>query len=64
MYGRVKLYSPKKKYGFISGDDGREYYFSEGEIRIPSKSLSAGYSVQFNTSDGYPNPKARNVRLF
>ena len=63
MYGRVKTYSSQKKYGFISGDDGKEYYFAEGEIRIPSKILSAGYGVQFETSRAYPNPKARNVRL-
>ena len=63
MIGRVKSYSQQKKYGFISGDDGKNYYFSEGEIKIPSKSISAGYTVEFSTSDGYPNPKAHNIRL-
>lgn len=63
MLGKVKSYSQQKKYGFISGDDGKEYFFHESEIKIPSKSLSAGYGVQFNTTDGYPNPKALNVRL-
>lgn len=64
MIGVVKEYNKYKKYGFISGDDGKEYFFHESEILIPSKNLSAGYTVQFNISDGYPNPKALNVRLF
>lgn len=63
MIGRVKTYSKQKKYGFISGDDGKEYFFHESEINIPSKNLSAGYTVQFSTSDGYPNPKALNVNI-
>lgn len=63
MIGVVKKYNQQKKYGFISGDDGKKYFFHESEIRIPSKSLSAGYTVQFETADGYPNSKALNVRL-
>lgn len=63
MIGKVKTYSTHKKYGFISGDDGKEYFFHESEIRIPSKNLSAGYTVQFNVTDGYPMPKALDVSL-
>ncbi|MCM1264487.1 MAG: cold shock domain-containing protein [Butyrivibrio sp.] len=63
MLGKVKTYDKQKKYGFISGDDGIEYYFHENEINLPSKYISAGYTVQFNTADGYPNPKALNVSI-
>lgn len=63
MLGRVRTYDKQKKFGFISGDDGIDYFFHESEINVPSKNLSAGYTVQFNTSNGYPNPKALNVSI-
>lgn len=63
MIGQVKTYDARKKYGFISGDDGKDYFFHESEIHIPSKCLSAGYTVQFNVTDGYPIPKALDVSL-
>lgn len=63
MTGRVKFYDGMKKYGFISGDDGNEYFFHESELNILSKNLKAGYTVQFETSDGCPNPKAVNISI-
>ncbi len=63
MIGKVRTYSKQKKYGFILGDDGKMYFFHESEIKIPSRNLSEGYDVEFNILDGYPNPKAINVRL-
>ena len=39
-------------------------FFHESEINLQSKSISEGYTVQFATLDGYPNPKALNVSIF
>lgn len=33
MQGTVKTYLPEKKYGFIKGDDGKDYFFHESEFR-------------------------------
>lgn len=63
MIGQVKKFDSRKKYGFISGDDGKEYFFHESEINTPSKSISAGYTVQFIASNGFPKPKALSVNL-
>lgn len=60
MIGKVKTYDPKKGYGFITGDDGREYFVPYCNVKTASGSLSAGYTVEFNTGAGN---KALNVRL-
>ena len=59
MLGKVKRYDPKKGFGFIRGDDGREYFVPWCNVRTASKSLVAGYTVEFNTGDGN---RAMNVR--
>lgn len=32
MKGTIKTYLPEKKYGFIKGDDGKDYFFHENEF--------------------------------
>jgi CspA family cold shock protein len=33
MRGKIKWYNSYKKYGFISGEDGRDIFFTSREIR-------------------------------
>lgn len=47
MSGRVKFYSRKKGYGFISGDDGRDYFLSYQDIPDSLSGIGEGYTVQF-----------------
>ena len=47
MIGKVKTYDPKKGYGFITGDDGMEYFVPYVNIATQSKSLIAGCTVEF-----------------
>ncbi len=49
----------KKGFGFISGDDGRDYFVPYCNVKTASGSLVAGYTVEFNTGDGN---RAMNVR--
>lgn len=63
MFGTVSSYNPKKKFGYIAGDDGKEYFVHESEIMLPSKCLYAGYSVRFTPTSGFPKPKAAGVCL-
>lgn len=63
MIGIVNSYNPKKKFGYIAGDDGKEYFVHESEIKLPSKCLYAGYSVQFTPTSGFPKPRAAGVSL-
>ncbi|EKO3674173.1 cold shock domain-containing protein [Vibrio metschnikovii] len=32
MQGTIKTYLPEKKYGFIKGDDGKDYFFHENQF--------------------------------
>jgi cold shock CspA family protein len=36
MKGTIKTYLPEKQYGFIKGDDGKDYFFHESEFRVKS----------------------------
>lgn len=63
MIGKVIAYDPKKRYGYIMGDDGVKCFFHESEINIPSKTISPGYMVQFSVSNGFPHPRALSIRL-
>jgi len=33
MHGTIKTYLPEKRYGFIKGDDGKDYYFHQDSLR-------------------------------
>lgn len=64
MLGQVKKYYRKKGYGFITGDDGNEYFVSYADINTPSRSLDEGYTVEFTASKNDHGCVAKNVRLF
>lgn len=64
MRGKVKWFSEKKGYGFISNDDGSgdvfvHYSALEGK---GYKTLREGDVVEFNIIDSPKGPKAINVK--
>ncbi len=60
--GKVKFFNRSKRYGFITGDDGVDYFFHES-------GLSEGIYVQdndkveFEVEDGDKGKKAVNVSI-
>jgi cold shock CspA family protein len=65
MKGTIKTYLPEKRYGFIKGDDGKDYFFHESEFRDNSHidKLCEEAFVDFDqqaTPKGY---KAKNCAL-
>jgi len=65
MKGTIKTYLPEKKYGFIKGDDGKDYFFHESEFRDKSHigKICEEAFVNFDqqaTPKGY---KAKNCSL-
>lgn len=62
MTGRVKCFS--NGWGFITGDDGRDYYFSSSNVDIPSGYLPEGYTVSFTASANDRGLCARNINLY
>lgn len=63
MFGKIKWYKPEKGYGFITGDDGNEYFVPYCNIKTASGSLDTGYSVEFTASRNERGYIATNVRL-
>ena len=62
MKGNVKFYNESKGFGFITGEDGKDYF-------VHATGLSSGMvleddaSVEFDTEEGDRGPKALNVTL-
>ncbi|MCX5638749.1 MAG: cold-shock protein [Planctomycetota bacterium] len=60
--GRVKWFNPKKGYGFIAADDGRDVFVHYASITGKGyKSLAEGDPVSFDVVEGEKGPRAENV---
>ncbi|MFH2034684.1 MAG: cold shock domain-containing protein [Candidatus Margulisiibacteriota bacterium] len=58
--GTVKFYNEMKQFGFIAGDDGKEYFVHASGIK-PGNSIGEGDRVKFDVTQGDRGPKAENV---
>ena len=61
MQGIIKSYLGDKGYGFISGDDGKDYFFHVNSIKNKKQQdeIADGLSVKFN---GVPTPKGYSAK--
>jgi len=62
MKGKVKFFNQMKGFGFIAGEDGKEYFvhktgLNEGVV------INEDDSVTFDVTEGDRGPKAINVSL-
>lgn len=65
MKGKIKTYLKNKGYGFIKGDDGKDYFFHEEDFKN-KKDVSNLYEGSYIDFDEYATPKgykARSCRL-
>lgn len=60
MKGTVKFFNRTKGFGFISGEDNKEYFVHESGIK--SGSLDENDEVTFDVEAGDRGPKAINVQ--
>lgn len=64
MTGTVKWFDGKKGYGFISSDEGKEYFVHFSGIESDGfKSLSEKDAVEFELATGNKGEQAINVRV-
>lgn len=64
MQGRVKWFDPKKGYGFITGEDGTDYFVHWSEIQMPGyKTLEVDQRVQFDVQQDGRRARAVRVRV-
>lgn len=60
--GKVKWFNPKKGYGFIATDDGRDIFVHYSSISSEGyKTLSEGEPVTFEIVEGDKGLRAENV---
>lgn len=71
MNGTVSNVIPAKQYGFITGDDGNEYFFHKDEITCNWRDLADAFSlagggkikVAFDAAKTPKGPRARSVSI-
>lgn len=62
MEGTVKFFNTMKRFGFIAGEDGKEYFVHETGLN-EGVAIQENDKVTFDVEDGDRGPKAVNVSL-
>jgi cold shock protein len=62
MKGTVKFFNRMKGFGFIAGEDGKEYFVHETGLK-EGVTISENDKVTFDVEEGDRGPKAVNVSL-
>lgn len=60
MKGKVKFFNETKGFGFISADDGNEYFVHQSDLQDGVR-LRENDEVTFDVEEGQRGPKAVNV---
>ena len=60
MNGTVKFFDSGKHFGFIAGEDGKEYFVHESGL-AEGVSIAENDAVTFDVEEGDRGPKAVNV---
>ncbi|MFR9498480.1 MAG: cold shock domain-containing protein [Rikenellaceae bacterium] len=64
MTGTVKWFDSKKGYGFVTSENGKEYFVHFSGIQIEGfKSLVENQAVEFELANGNKGEQAVNVRV-
>ncbi len=58
--GTVKFFNRVKNFGFIAGDDGKDYFVHASGLN-PGVSIDEGDKVSFEVTEGERGPKAEKV---
>jgi len=61
MQGTVKFFNRSKGFGFITADDGKEYFVHQSALESDI-TLNENDSVTFDVEEGDRGPKAVNVK--
>lgn len=62
MKGKIKKLIEDKRIGFITGDDGTDYFFHQSALKnITYEDLETGQEVEFEDADGAKGPRAEDI---
>ncbi|MDD5317053.1 MAG: cold shock domain-containing protein [Candidatus Cloacimonetes bacterium] len=62
MEGTVKFYNFKKRFGFITGEDGKDYFFHQTGIESQGF-VKDGMKATFEVANDEKGPKAVKVNI-
>jgi len=60
MKGKVKFFNKAKSFGFIAGDDNKEYFVHQTGLN-DGVSITENDTVTFDVEEGDKGPRAVNV---
>lgn len=63
MTGTIKTLAKERGFGFISADDGQEYFFHQSELRggLTFPQLKEGQHVTFEPRQSEKGPRAADI---
>jgi CspA family cold shock protein len=63
--GNIKKVASDRGFGFIAGDDGKEYFFHRSAVEDPRgfDALTGGEHVSFEIESSPRGPRASRVRV-
>ena len=63
MKGTVKMFNKEKGYGFIHGEDNKDYFFHYSSLIMDSyKTAEQGEHVEFEVQESDRGPRAANIK--
>jgi len=62
MKGTIKFYNFKKRFGFVTGEDGKDYFVHESGFET-IKGIKDGANVEFEVEPSDKGPKAVRVKV-
>lgn len=62
MTGKIRMFEEKRGFGFIVGEDGKDYFFHFTALKnIKSKDVRTDMEVTFEAGRGPKGPRAEEV---
>jgi len=61
MKGKIKWYNPRKGYGFIEGEDGKDVFVHQTALPT-GVNLNEEDQVEYEIEESDRGPKAKNVK--